>query len=265
MAHFYWRNFMPPTAPTTSSAALSSYQNLASGLQSPNDILSSQESSLGIPGEQQQVSGLRQAITDTTNLLNQVGPSVMGRTANSLVTSAQANRQIQNEAAPIQSKLAGLNASDQQAESDLAANRSKAATAASLQEQGQQNQLSSLYNIYQALYGQEQDSSKSAEAQREFDANQQQSASQLAEQEREANVSESQNQQKLDQSTVAPTQQDIAAANSDLIKLQGSDGYVSPQTYARAALSWANAGYSLADFNKSFGKFKNPNNPNYTL
>lgn len=214
---------------------------------------------MGIPGQQQQVSGLRQAITNTTNLLNQVAPSVYGRTAGSLVTSAQAGRQISNEQAPIQTQLGGLNTAVGNASSDLNTNLTRASNLATLKVQGQTSQQQSLMDLYKNLQAKEEFAQQQAL--------EQQKAAETARANKAGEAIASRNASTSASRASAPSasQGDIATARGDLVKLQGGDGYVSPQTYARVALQWANAGYSLADFNKNFAKFKNPNNPNYTL
>lgn len=149
---------MQPSAPsTTSSQALGNLQNFQSQMKQPTDFLNQQQQQLGVPGQEQQVSGLRQAITNTTNLLNQVAPSVYGRTGNSLVTDAQATRQIGNEQAPIATQLNQQNQSYTGAQSDLDRALQQAAQNATFQEQGQQQQLGNLQTVYGNLYKQEQD------------------------------------------------------------------------------------------------------------
>lgn len=145
---------MPPA--TTSDQALQNLQGFQGQMKSGSDILSAQEQKLGIPQAQSQVSGLRQAITNTTNLLNQIPSSVYGRAAGSLITSGQAGRQIQNESAPVQSKLQSQNQDYGQQESDLQQLLGKASTGAQLDLQDQQNKMSLLQSIYQNLFGKEQ-------------------------------------------------------------------------------------------------------------
>lgn len=55
--------------------------------------------------------------------------------------------------------------------------------------------------------------------------------------------------------------QAASALASEMRKLSGSDGYVSPATWAAARREWGAAGY--VDFDRYFGGFKNPNNKNY--
>jgi hypothetical protein len=167
---------MPPAS--TSAEALQNLQGFQGQMKSGSDLLSAQEQKLGIPQAQQQVSGLRQAITNTTNLLNQIPSSVYGRAAGSLVTSGQAGRQIQNESAPVSSKLQSQNQDYGQQESDLQQLTGKAQTGAQLDLSDQQSKLGVLQNIYQALFGQEQASQAQALEQQK-----------LQEQMREANMS----------------------------------------------------------------------------
>lgn len=166
--------------PTTSSQALSNLQSFQSGMQKPEDILNSQEQQLGVPQATQQVQGLRQAIQNTTSVLNNVAPSVYGRTQNSLETNAQANANIANEQAPVSANLSKENTDYGNQESDLQNLLGRAGTLAGLQTQGQDSQLSYLQNIYNDLFGSEQ-------AKQASDLEQQK----LAEQAREANLSAS--------------------------------------------------------------------------
>lgn len=169
---------MPPQA-TTSQQALGNLQNFQQNMQDPSQMQTAQESQLGVPAAQQQVSGLRQAITNTTNLLNNVPSGVMGRTGGSLVTQAQANAQIQNEQAPIAQNLNQQGTQLNNASSDLNTLLGQATTQAGLQEQGQQDKLGILKDIYTSLFGQEQAT-----------ASQKLEQQKLSEQTREANQSD---------------------------------------------------------------------------
>lgn len=157
-------------APTTSADALSALNTFNAGAKTPDQILQEQNQATGVNAAQQTLTGLRGAIANTTNLLRQVAPSVMGRTANSLVTNAQATRQIGNEQAPIQQNLSDEGTQYGTATQDYSMASDKAKTAADLAYSGQQDQQSYLQNLYNVLYGKEQDASKAAEAKREFDA-----------------------------------------------------------------------------------------------
>lgn len=159
---------MTPQAPATTSAqALANLQQYQSTEKAPQDILTSQEQSLGVPAAQQQVQGLRGAIQNTTTLLNNVAPSVYGRTQNSLETNAQANANISNEQAPLSATLSKQNTDYGNQESDLQNLLSQSGTLAGLQQQGQTGQENYLQGIYNDLYGKETDSAKLAEQARE--------------------------------------------------------------------------------------------------
>ena len=141
---------MPPAA-TTSAQALSNLQSFEGSQPSASTVASNNANQFGVPQQQQQVSGLQAAIQNTTNLLNQVAPTVMGNTQNSLVTQAQANSQIANQEAPIQTNL--TNEGNQYSAANTALtndqNSANALTTADLT--GQQNQLSYLQSIYSDL------------------------------------------------------------------------------------------------------------------
>ena len=159
----------------TSAQAIKQIQSYQKGVKDPIQLLTSQEQKLGAPAAQQQVSGLRQAINSTTNLLKQVAPGVMGRVGNSLVTNAQANRIIQNEQAPIAENLNQQTTDFNTANTDLDRILGRADSRTALAMQGQQGKMSYLQSVYDALFGKEQ----ARESKRQFNA-------QLAAQERES-------------------------------------------------------------------------------
>lgn len=154
-----------------SQEALSELQSFQSQSQNPNDILSAQRQQLGVNAAQDTVKGLRGAINNTTKLLQQVAPSVMGRTASSLVTNAQAAKQIQNEQAPISQNLSDQTRDYTQASQDLNELQQEAAQAASGIYQGQQDKQSYLQNLYNTFFSREQ---AAAEAARQEAARQEQ-------------------------------------------------------------------------------------------
>lgn len=143
--------------PKNSQQALAQLQGIQKTVKDPNTILSQQRQQLGVNAAQDTATGLRGAIDNTTKLLKQVAPSVMGRTGNSLVTSAQANRIIQNEQAPISQNLTEQGTKYNQAQEDLATLQQRAQEAASGIYQGQQDKLSYLQNLYNTLYQREAD------------------------------------------------------------------------------------------------------------
>lgn len=246
--------------PATSADALAQYTSAAQSQKSPDQILQETSGALGVPAAQEQVSGLRQAITNTTNLLSNVAPSVYGRTQNSLVTSAQAGRQIENESAPIQSTLSKQGTDLSNDQSNLSGLLSQASTLAGLKQQGQSDKLTSLESIYKALYGQEQD--KQAEADKQAAA---------AEQVREANLSSSSSSggggggSGGSSSGKLSTQDYAKSMSAQLSTKVGSDGFVSPATYTAGMKAWAAEGLNPADYDKYMAVYRNPSNAHYLL
>jgi hypothetical protein len=153
-----------------SAAALAQLQGFQGQAQNPNQYLANQRQQLGVNAAQDTVKGLRGAINNTTKLLQQVAPSVMGRTASSLVTSAQANKQVQNEQQPIAQSLENQGREYNQSSQDANELERQAAQAASGEYQGQQDRLSYMQNLYNTLYQKEEAARAAAEERRQFDA-----------------------------------------------------------------------------------------------
>jgi hypothetical protein len=63
--------------------------------------------------------------------------------------------------------------------------------------------------------------------------------------------------------TAAQLSADRASIVGELSKVTGSDGYVSPGSYATAKNAWVGEGYDAKQFDSYFGGFKNPKNKNY--
>jgi hypothetical protein len=175
---------MQPTSTqaTTSAQAQQNLQNYSGQMQTPDQLMQQEQNNLGVGQAQQQVSGLRTAITNTTNLLNQVAPSVQGRTANSLVTSAQQTRQIGNEQAPISQQLSQQTQDYNTANANYTDLEGQASTLANADLSSENQQLNNLQNIYSDLYTQEQAAQQQQIQQQQFEQQQ-------AEAEREFNAS----------------------------------------------------------------------------
>lgn len=153
---------------TTSAQALQNLQSFQSGMKSPQDVLTGANQQLGVPQAQQQVQGLRGAIQNTTNLLNQVAPSVMGRTQNSLVTSAQANNQIAQEEAPISTQLNKEQSDYSSANQDYTNLEQQAQNEANATLQDQQSRLGTLQSVYGDLAAKEQQDQANQLAQKQL-------------------------------------------------------------------------------------------------
>lgn len=231
--------------PTNSAQALSQLQKTQSGAQSAADILNAQKNQFGVQGAQDTVSGLRGAITNTTKLLSQVAPSVMGRTGQSLVTSAQANRQVQNEQQPIAQNLSDQSQQYNTANEDYSKALDQANQAANMQYGDQQNKLSYAQNLYNTLFSREQAAQQAAAQKAQQAESTRQFNEQLAFNKNQAAKSGSSGSGGLDLSSLlggsstpsspAPTQRSDKGFN-----FQSQSGTpVSAGTYARlAGRSW---------------------------
>lgn len=167
-----------------SQKALANLKATQKTSQNPAALLATQEQQLGVQGARDTVKGLRGAIDSSTKLLKQVAPSVMGRTGGSLVTAAQAARQIQNEQAPISENLSYQTNDYGRATEDLSGLEGRALQASNLAYQGQQDKLSYLQNLYNTMYGREQDAKDRAFAKKQFKESRRQFNKSLQEQRR---------------------------------------------------------------------------------
>jgi len=59
----------------------------------------------------------------------------------------------------------------------------------------------------------------------------------------------------------ANLQSDAGAIDAYLTPLRGRDGYLSPHDYNAALSAWVQDGYTKAQYDAIFGKYKNPNQP----
>lgn len=145
------------------------------------DALNSALTQYGVPEIRNTVSGLRTTVANTTNALNNVDPSVTGRTQGSLVTEAQREKQVANESAPIAGQLKDQTGALGQNEQDLTDALGQANTQATNQVNDYNSGRTALQNEYTTAYQREQDAAAAQLA-----------ASQDAEKEREFNVSAAQ-------------------------------------------------------------------------
>jgi hypothetical protein len=160
---------MPPAA-TTSAGALQNLQGFEGSQQSASQLQSANNTALGVPAAQQQVSGLRGAINNTTQLLSQVAPSVMNQARDSLMSTGQGNAVIAADQAPLNTSLASENTDYNQANSDLTNATNQANTLTTNDLTGQQNQLSYLQGIYSDLNNSEQQATANKLAQDQLNA-----------------------------------------------------------------------------------------------
>lgn len=118
------------------------------GRKSSADILNSAMSQYGVPEIRSRVAGLRTTLSNTESALNNVDPSVTGRTSRSLVTEAQRQRMVANERAPIAAQYG----QQQGALSNESANLNDEQQAAQALAQGQIQDYTTGRNALQSQY-----------------------------------------------------------------------------------------------------------------
>lgn len=199
----------------------------------------------GVPEIRKTVSGLRSTVANTSAALDNVDPSVTGRTQGSLVTEAQRQKQVANERAPIAGQLTKFSGALSDNERTLQDALGQATAVASNRVADYTRGRDALQSQYDTTYKREQDAA-AAEANR-----------QALELQRQQSASKS--------SSSAAAKQDMSSAASTLdsairTKL-GKDGFASPYDYNAAKSAWVQDGFSAAQFDGIFGKYKNPKQP----
>lgn len=248
------------------SATLPSAQDAANqlaGFQAPDSgtLLSQAQSKYGIPDLQKKVSDLRGLTGNLTNAIAAVDPSVTGRTAGTFTTEAQRGALVNRERAPIVQQLGTTNDSLNLANSDFntaSGNAKDEASAQAADNSRKYDQLLQTYNIASAREA----ASAQAKAQQEASAREQANADRQYQLQAQASKSKGSAKTPSPQET---QKVDSAALGQKLKTVTGSDGYVSPDSYAQAKSSWVQAGYSSKDFDTVFSNFRNPKNKNYKV
>lgn len=151
----------------TSQEALAELQKYRSGMQTPEAAMAAARGKYGVDQAKETMTGLRGAIAQTSNLLKNIAPGVMGRTQGSLVSSAQANRMIQNEQAPVQQQLSEQGQNYNLASSDYTDSLAQSSQDANLALGSQKDQLSYLQGVYDNIFrAEESEKARQMELQR---------------------------------------------------------------------------------------------------
>jgi len=158
--------------PTNSQQALKELQTYQGGRKSSRDVLTEAETRLGVPTQQQRLTGLRSALGNTENLIRSVEPGVAGRTGGSYVTEAQRNRLVGIERAPLDEAFREQSRGLEGATADLGEMNRQALTEAQLRITDDDRRENELQKLYDTLYGREQADKVFAENQRQFNEQQ---------------------------------------------------------------------------------------------
>jgi acetyl/propionyl-CoA carboxylase alpha subunit len=208
----------------------------------------------GVPEIRTNVAGLRTTVANTTNALNNVDPSVTGRTSGSLVTEAQRSRLVNNERAPIASELQSESGNLNTQEQSLRDAMGMATGEADRKVADYTTGRNALQSQYDTTYKRESDAADRAAQ-----------AAAAAEQQRQFNVG---NNTKLSTSgsgsTKALSQQEVTAGiRQGLEAVKGGDNHVAPKDLKKAYDLWLSSGLSDKSFWSNFQGYWNPKQANY--
>lgn len=131
------------------------YQQYQKNMANPLDLYNKQVQELGVGDVRNRVSSLNQTLLNTENALNQVDPSVTGRTQGSLVTEAQRQRLVNLERQPLATQYGQQSRQLESQQGNLRDLLGQASQQSSLQYQGQQQNLQNLANTYNMAFERE--------------------------------------------------------------------------------------------------------------
>lgn len=217
------------------------------------DALNKALATYGVPEIRNTVSGLRTTVANTTNALNNVDPSVTGRTSGSLVTEAQRQKQVNNERAPIAGQLQSQTGALGQNEQDLNDALGQATTLATNQVNDYNAGRNALQSEYDTTYKREQDAATTAREQ----AAQQEAIRQFNESQATSRGSASYGGGGST-SAAATKQATQQAITTNLAKASGSDGFVSRASFGAALNDWESIGGTTRTFWQQYGRYVNP-------
>lgn len=152
--------------PPSSAQAYQTLQDFNSKRTSNADLLTQAENKYGVNDLSARANNLRTLVGNLQTSIDQVDPSVTGRTSGSLVTEAQRSALVNRERAPLVSDFNKTSGNYGNAQSDLATARSQARDWGTSLITEQDAKYKSLMDAYQIALNAEQE----AEKKRQFDA-----------------------------------------------------------------------------------------------
>lgn len=162
--------------PPTSAALATQLSALDANKQSSADILNGAMAKYGVGDIQNRVSGLRTTLSNTETALNNVDPSVTGRTSNSLVTEAQRQRMVNQERAPIAAQYGDQTRALSNESANLGEAQKQANVFANGQISDNTNNRNNLQSEYNNATAREAEATRQAQADRAFALQQSQAA-----------------------------------------------------------------------------------------
>lgn len=207
----------------------------------------------GVPEIRDNVAKLRTTVANTTSALNNVDPSVTGRTSQSLVTEAQRQRIVNNERAPIAGQLSEQTGALGEQDQTLRDATQQASTIATNRVNDYVTGRQALQSQYDDTYKREQDEAakelarqQAAEESRRFDIQQATTR---------GSSSYGGGSAKADKPI---TKNDVAMnVAAQFQKNIGKDGKVGNNTWAAALNDWRMSGGSIREFWQRYGNFVN--------
>lgn len=257
----------------------------------PLDMYNAALEKLGIGDARTRVSGLRESLLNTENLIRNVEGDVASRTAESLVSENQKRRLVTMEQQPLAQRAADEGRNLEVALADYKDIMAEGKATTEMEYQYQKDRRAAMMDMLQTAIGQAKNADDRSRWQTEYDR----LVAKDAEETRRWNEEMKLEQQKFEfekseaaaaraaaarsssssgsgssggSSTKAPSAAAVKMSvqqkiYDNLRAVKGADNFVSPNSWNAAKHDWVRSGYSSADFDKIFALFKNPTHGGY--
>jgi len=234
----------------------------------PLDIYNEALSRLGIGDARTRVTGLRQSLLDTENLIRNVEGDVGQRTSEKIVSQAQKNRLVAQEQNPLAQQAGVLGRNLEMESANVKDILSQGTAESEMEYRFQTDQRGAMMDQLKTAIGRSDNAADREQWQKSYDQLERK-------QQEEARMAREKFDYQKGQDAIANARassggggggSNAASAKSSvqsgILKSlnvnRGKDGYVSPTTYRAGKSDWVQSGYSGDEYDKVYGYLKNP-------
>ena len=233
----------------------------------PLDIYNEALAKYGISDARTRVTGLRQELLDTENLIRGVEGSVGQRTQEKLVSEAQRQRLVAQERNPLIQDSAVTGRKLEFASAEVKDILAQGTAESEMEYRFQTDQRGAMMDQLKTAIGRSDNAADREQWQKSYDQLERK-------QQEEARMAREKFDYQKGQDAIANARaassggggggsnklnpQQTSQIRSNLSAVRGKDGYVSPTSYSQAKDDWRSAGGDIKDFESTFAYLKNP-------
>lgn len=235
----------------------------------PLDIYNEALSRLGIGDARTRVTGLRQSLLDTENLIRALPGDVSARTTEFNLSENQRRRMVSQESEPLTQRQAVEGRNLEMANADVKDILAQGSAESEMEYKFQTDQRSAMMDQLKTAINRSDNAADREQWQKSYDQleRKQQQEAQLAREKfdfekQQAAISNARAASSGGGSSSSKAAASKTSAQAGILKSlnanRGKDGYVSPTTYRAGKSDWVQSGYSGDEYDKVFGYLRNP-------